>query len=409
MQNNHTQCRICQTSLPPPFLDLGNQPLANNLSDTPNADVSTYPLALTQCPSCYLVQLNHVVPKEEMFSYYLYTPSQSKTFVDHFTKMARYLKDYLGLGEGDLVVDVGGNDGLLLSKYQEGIRILNVEPASNIAESASVPTINAYWSPKLATSVLASDGPAKLITANNVFAHINDWAGFIQAVQILLGERGTLVIEAPGLLEMVQSGTYDLCYHEHLSFLSMAPLIDFFYDHGFYLHRIEEVPIHGGSMRLFIKRRRIGIGGKGKISDGTVGARLAKETKARLHVPSVLQAFARRVEENKKEFLHILRNNGVFTAGYTAPAKATVMISYCGLDNGDIAYIVEDAKWKQGKYIPGTAIEIVSPDAVTRWPDRFVVFAWNLAESDIIPKIADKCKEVVIPLPVARTLSLSRV
>ncbi len=408
MQNNHTQCRVCQTNLPPPFLDLGGQPLANNLSDTPNADVARYPLALTQCPSCHLVQLNHVVPKEEMFSHYLYTPSQSKTFVEHFTRMAKHLTEHLKLEAGDLVCDVGSNDGLLLSKYPEGIRVLGIEPASNIAELASVPTTNGYWTPGLATQILATGGHAKLITANNVFAHIDNWKEFIEGVNILLSDDGTLVIEAPGLLEMLTSGTYDLIYHEHLSYLSLDPLIQFFYNHGFYLYRVEEVPIHGGSLRLFVKRRRVGMGGKGKISDGTVGARLTKEVHAKLHKPSALQDFAAKVSENRQAFLDLLRSNPVPTAGYTAPAKATVMISYCGLDSKDIAYIIEDAKWKQGKYVPGTDIQILSPQDVTAYPERFVIFAWNIY-SDLLPKIEGICEAVIIPMPKARLLEIARV
>lgn len=393
---NHSYCRICDRPLPHPFLSLGNQPLANNLSTSPNAVVSLYPLELTRCSFCSLVQLTHVVPREDLFDNYLYTPSQSATFVKHFTDMAQGLEAKLGLKDGDLVVDIGSNDGLLLSKFREGIRVLGIEPAKNIV--SSVETVHVYWSENLAWSIRAECGEAKLITATNVFAHVDNLNSFMHAVVVLLAPDGTFVIEVPGLLEMLQSGTYDLCYHEHLSYLSLSPLIHLFDIHGMEITNVETVPIHGGSLRLFVNRKGV------RERQASVGARIGAEAAIG---DGLIESFVEKAEKSKQALLAVLKGDRKPTIGYTAPAKATTMIYYCGLTEEDIRFIVDDSPLKQGKYIPGTHIQITAPTDMELYPyiERAVIFAWNL-HIELLPKLKGRCAEAVIPMPEVRVVQV---
>ena len=351
------------------------------------------------------MQLTHVVPKEDLFDTYLYTPSQSATFVKHFAKMAKELEEKLALKggtsfpwDGDLVVDIGSNDGLLLSKFREELRVLGIEPAQNI--TSSVETVHEYWSENLAWKLRAKYGEAKLITATNVFAHIDDINSFMHGVVALLAPDGTFVIEVPGLLEMLQSGTYDLIYFEHASYLSLSPLIHLFDIHGMEITDVETVPIHGGSLRIFVSHKELGV----RERKPSVGARIGAEAEIG---DGLIESFVEKVLESKKALLAVLRGDPKPTVGYTAPAKATTMIYYCGLTEEDIRFIVDDSPLKQGKYIPGTHIQIAAPADMELYPyiERAVIFAWNL-HIELLPKLKGRCAEVVIPMPEVRVVQI---
>lgn len=389
MFKRHTHCRICSEALPEPFLDLGLQPLANNLSDVPNADVFRAPLQVTRCGHCGLVQLTAVVDPGVLFSEYLYTPDQSATFRKHFEDMAKELSGLLS--PGDLVCDIGSNSGLLLQKFLDHtprkIRVAGVEPARNLVSDANrrgIRTYEGFWDSGIAAMIRDLDGPAKLITATNVFAHCDDLHGFMRGVDALLSADGTLVIEVPALPVMLRDGTWDLIYHEHLSFFDPYPVGILCEMHGFRLSEIAVVPVHGGSYRFFIRRRSADEG--------------AFVLPAQLPW-TAFDRFGSRALQTRDTLLRLIRDAHGRVVGYGAPAKATVLISFLGLTAEDVAYIVDDSPLKRNLYIPGTGIQVVSPERLDTDPaDIAVVFPWNLA-SEIIQKLDGRVRQVIIPMP----------
>jgi novobiocin biosynthesis protein NovU/D-mycarose 3-C-methyltransferase len=308
------------------------------------------------------------------------------------------------LGRTGLAVDVGSNDGLLLSYLQQsGWRVVGVDPASNItrqANEAGIYTVNDFWNRQTATFIKQTQGQADLITGTNVFAHVDDVRGFVQAVKELLKPEGIFVIEVPYLPVMLEDATFDLIYHEHLSYFALAPLVRLFASEDLDVFRVEDVPIHGGSIRVFVQRRNGPF-----LSDG-VANHLTAEKRQGLGEPRVYERFARRVAHIKEELVESvlsLNHKGFKLVGYGAPAKANTLINYCRLEARHIAYIVDDSPLKQGKYLPGSHIPIVpSCRLQAESPDAIVVFAWNVAE-DIIPKLPPG-KTVIVPMPVLKVI-----
>ena len=380
-----TECRACHATLPAPFLSLGSMPPANNLPDSPDQPEDSYPLELASCSSCSLVQLCHVVSPSVLFSHYLYS-STSGMLGDHFDGMATSLKDALGLGTASLVVDIGSNDGLLLSRFREaGIgRIKGVEPAANLVAMArknQVPTVNGFFGKDVVEEILAEDGQADLVTATNVFAHVDDIEGLTENVKRLLNPGGALVIEVPYLPVMLRSGTFDLVYHEHLSYFSVAPLVTFFESMGMEVFRVDDVQSHGGSIRVSVQRQN-----GGNAVDQSVQAHLNDESD--LGNAAVYSDFGSRVSKVVGEFaaeLKDLKSQGFRLAGYAAPAKASTLLGFADIGGDVLDYIVDDNPLKQGRYVPGTGIPIVSSATLAEQPpDYLVILAWNLA--DIIVK-----------------------
>jgi SAM-dependent methyltransferase len=380
-----TECRACHTPLPSPFLSLGTMPPANNLPKDRDQPEDRYPLDLTACRSCSLVQLGHVVSPEVLFSHYLYS-STSGMLGEHFDVMAVSLRDALGLGAESLVVDIGSNDGLLLSRFRSaGIgRIRGVEPAANLvamARESKVPTIHGFFSNDSVEAILDEDDQADLITATNVFAHVDDIEGLTENVKCLLNPGGALVIEVPYLPVMLRSGTFDLVYHEHLSYFSVTPLVQFFEALGMEVFRVDDVASHGGSIRVFVQHKD-----GGHALDASVAAHLNDERG--FGDTSVYSDFGKRVSRVVGDFaaeLNDLKGRGFRLAGYAAPAKASTLLGFAEIDHNVLDYIVDDNPLKQGHYVPGTGIPIVASSTLTeRPPDYLVILAWNLA--DIIVK-----------------------
>ena len=380
-----TECRACHTTLPSPFLSLGSMPPANNLPDSPDQPEDSYPLELASCPSCSLVQLCHVVSPSVLFSHYLYS-STSGMLGDHFDGMATSLRDALGLGATSLVVDIGSNDGLLLSRFREaGIgRIKGVEPAANLVAMArenQVPTVNGFFAKDVVAEILAQDGQADLVTATNVFAHVDDIEGLTENVKRLLNPGGVLVIEVPYLPVMLRSGAFDLVYHEHLSYFSVTPLLTFFESMGMEVFRVDDVQSHGGSIRVSVQRQN-----GGHAVDQSVAAHLNDERD--LGNAAAYSDFGSRVSKVVGEFaaeLKDLKSQGFRLAGYAAPAKASTLLGFAEIGSDVLDYIVDDNPLKQGRYVPGTGIPIVSSATLAEQPpDYLVILAWNLA--DIIVK-----------------------
>ncbi len=406
-QNVKKACRYCDSPIGKPFLDLGLSPLANNLPRADEQGVEEFkcPLALVKCSKCHLVQLTHVVPPELMFSHYLYVSSTTKTFQDHFAGYARDLKSRLTKTERPVAVDIGSNDGLLVSCYQkEGMNAVGVEPAKNLSDQANqngFRTINSYFNRESVQAILKEYGPAHVISANNVFAHIDDVQAVLLNVNELLATDGIFVIEFPYLFTMFEKMFFDMIYHEHLSYIAITPLDYFVRRFGFEIFDIENVASHGGSLRVFIKKQA----GPYKISD-RVHQFLRNEEAWGCRRDAPYHAFAGRVAEVKREIVGLinrLKAEGKRIAGYGAPAKATTIVNYCSLNSSQIDYVIDDNPLKQNRLVPGAKIPIVASTYLKTKPtDYLLIFAWNFAD-EIIQRLKNSSdREVagyIIPLP----------
>ena len=254
------KCRICDSTNLNKFLSLGKSPLANNFlsKEQLEQEEKSFPLETAFCDRCKLVQLTYVVPPEIMFKHYVYVSSTSNTFKKHFSDMAKDISKEFNLTEQSLVVDIGSNDGILLKGFKNaGIRIIGVEPATNvakIAQESGIETINSFFNENTAKEIIERKGHADIITAANVFAHADDINDFIKNVKLLLKKNGIFVIEIQYLVDTIEKMTFDNIYHEHLSYYSLTSLVYFLKKHGMWVSNVQRVDSHGGSLRVFIKK-----------------------------------------------------------------------------------------------------------------------------------------------------------
>lgn len=380
----HLNCRVCDYGLPPAFFSLGRQTLANNLLHEPGEGSTEVPLEICRCESCGLVQLGVVVDLRALFDNYLYTPSQSQTFHDHFYALSRDVSAMFPGPPPGLWVDIGSNDGLLLSKAKDlGWRVAGIEPAEHLARQAreaGIPTNTGYWN-KSAAALLKAD----VITATNVFAHVDDIHEFVRLVKKSLIKDGVFIIEVPYLPVMIRYGTFDLIYHEHLSYFSLKPLVKLFDAHDMYIASVERLEIHGGSVRLFVKHRN---GRKRDTLPNWVDP------------PMQYDEFVERADRTKREFIGAVQSYKK-VIGYGAPAKATVLVNYCGFTDEDIRCIIDDNPLKQGKFLPGSNIPVIGIEDAPGWiTDAVIIFPWNIAD-DIEPKVKQHFPgaDIIVPMP----------
>ena len=401
-----TVCRYCNSKLAEAFLDLGSMPLANSFLTEEQAkkDEFSCPLSLSYCSACGLVQLTHVVPPDLMFSNYLYVSSTTRTFQEHFLEYAKMVRNKIQKKENLLAVDIGSNDGLLLNCYQrEGMKVVGIEPAKNLSEAANrngFTTLNRYFDSECVEKILHDYGAADVISANNVFAHIDDIQSVCRNVQKLLSSRGIFVIEFPYLLTMIDQMLFDMIYHEHLSYISITALKFLLKKHDLEIFDVVPVSSHGGSLRVFIQKK-----GAGFPQSQKVAAILLEEQTKGIGSGTSYRNFAVRVAEWRETFVQMmvdLKAKGKSISGYGAPAKANTIINYCHLNSSHIDYIVDDNPLKQGKFSPGAKIPIIPSAQLTDNPtDYVIIFAWNFAQ-EIIQKIGhlkSKGVQFIIPLP----------
>ena len=292
----HTRCRICRTPLPDPFLDLGEMPLANSFLHSPeefSKEVS-YPLAVSLCPKCGLVQLTCVVPPEQMYRQYPYVSSTSESVRRYAADLAGRVTTALTLGPKDRVVELGSNDGLVLKAFQEqGVQVMGVEPARNLAAVArknGIPTVEEFFGEETALALNRDSGPASVILGRHVFAHIHDLHDFFRGVDRLLAPGGVLLIEVPYLGTLHSQMEFDTIYHEHLSYVALRPAKVLCEEHGFNLVDVERVPLHGGSILLWFQRA-----GKDRSPSARLESLWREEESARLAEPETWAQFARQL------------------------------------------------------------------------------------------------------------------
>ena len=311
-----------------------------------------------------------------MYDEYFYIPSVSKTGLKHFKKLAQKLIKELKLKKNDLVVDIGGNDGsLLLEFWKLGMKVVNVEPAKNI--KCPFPTLRSYFDIKTAKKIVKNYGKAKLITATNSFAHIDNLQEYLKALDILLDEDGVFFAQFPDARNLLRENQFDTIYHEHLSYFTYEPLHHLFANTPFELWQITSDNIHGGSMQIWVRRR-----------------------------PELLEDFIKNVEKIKKELweLLVLKKYPAYNfpkmVGFGAAAKGTVLLNYCGLNHNWIDYVVDGTPYKQGKFVPGTKIPIYPEEKLLEEKPGTIVLilAWNFKE-EIMKKLKGRGYEFIIPIP----------
>lgn len=409
-------CRLCGGRISK-VLDLGATPPANEFASSgmveAEVDQDTFPLFLSACHSCGHVQLPVVVDPRRLFYHYVYVSGTSSVFVDHFRRYAETMIERLGLVPGDLVVDIGSNDGTLLSFFKAaGMRVLGVDPASAIAAAATergIPTVPDFLTVALARDLRREHGPAKLVTANNVFAHADDLKEVADACRVLLDVSGTFSFEVSYLPSVVRGTLFDTVYHEHTSYHHLGPLVGFLERSGLGLYDAELVDTHGGSVRVLSSPAPF------KATDRCRSI-LAEEQSAG-YVPDVLVAgghgsspgpievLGQNVEnlgQRLKRLLCDVRLAGKTVAGFGAPAKVTTLMHRFGLGRDDISFIVDDSPLKQGLFTPGKYVPVLPSSALyERRPDYCVVLAWNFAEPIIRShkKYLDEGGSFIVPIP----------
>ncbi|MBT3305751.1 MAG: class I SAM-dependent methyltransferase [Alphaproteobacteria bacterium] len=403
-------CRLCGGKDLTLVLALMPTPPANAFvdEDAKSKPQPCFPLDVFFCETCAHVQLLDVVDPAVLFESYVYVSGTSPSFVKHFDDYASALIDRFAPATGSLVIDIGSNDGTLLSTFQKrGLRGLGIDPARDIAANATkagIETIADFFSPDLATKIVADRGHAAIVTANNVFAHADDLSGIVEGVRTLLAPDGVFAFEVSYLADVVSDTLFDTIYHEHLAYHSVKPLETFFAAQGMRLFAVERVPSHGGSIRGMA-----GLIDGPHSTDGTVAALIAAEQGAGLDRAETFQTFAADIDalgQQLKTLIDDIKTEGKTIAGFGAPAKATTLMYQFGIDADTIDFIVDDSPLKQGLYSPGAHIPVVASDVLyERRPDYVLLLAWNFSSAimDKHSAFLDSGGRFIVPLPELKT------
>jgi hypothetical protein len=382
-----TICRACHAEDLQSVLDLGAQPIANELLPSKDAAEQRFPLHLRICRRCGLGQVGEFVLPERIFGDYPYLSSVSTSWVSHARNYAQTMYQALNLADGGRVVEIASNDGYLLREFIDlGGNVLGVEPAANVAEIArahGVETINTFFGRGAAEKIVAEHGHPKLIVANNVLAHVPDLDDFVGGLAVLCGPETMITIENPSLVTLLRQTQFDTIYHEHFSYLSAHAVQRLAGQHGLALVKTEDLPTHGGSYRYWISRAA--------VPDSSVSAAIARELDAGLLSPALWNAFSERSHSTIEGLLHWLterHDRGVRVAGYGAAAKGNTLLNAAGAQAEHISVVADGSPEKQGKYLPGSRIPIVAPDTLAdSAANDVLILPWNL-EREIGPLVA---------------------
>ncbi len=395
-------CRACGSAQVNSFFSLGNMPLANALLAHPQLDMEEprYPLDLSFCQECYLIQLDQIVAPEKLFSEYLYFSSFSTDMVHHACAIANRLVIERNLTSDSLIVEIASNDGYLLQWYQKSdIPVLGIEPAQNIAKVAqdekNIPTRVEFFGVDLAQKLNREGKQADIIHANNVMAHVPDINGFVQGIRLILKPEGMAVIEVPYAVDMIERGEFDTIYHEHVYYFSVTALDKLFKKHDLIIKQVERISIHGGSLRLFVTP----ITSAAQQEDSVLNL-LDSEKQMRQQWQLDLKVKQLQVELVSK--LRDLKKAGKTIAAYGASAKGSTLLNYFGIGREIIEYVVDRSIYKQGKYMPGVLIPILPPSALSeRQPDYVLLLTWNFAAEILAQQSEYRTRggRFIVPLP----------
>jgi SAM-dependent methyltransferase len=408
----NASCMFCKAPLRHTFVDLGMSPLCESYvpPEKLNHMEPFYPLHVYVCERCFLVQLEEFVSPEHIFTQYAYFSSYAESWVEHMRDYADAIIDRLRLGDDSFVVEVASNDGYLLQHFvKKRIPVLGVEPAANVAKVAiekGIPTLVKFFGERTARD-LASDGKqADLVCGANVLAQVPDVNDFVKGLAILLKPRGTVTIEFPHLMRLMAENQFDTIYHEHFSYFSLHAAELIFAAQGLALYDVEELPTHGGSLRIYARH----AADETKPTTDRLRELRRREIDAGFTRLSTYEGFGERVKETKRKLLDFLiaaKRAGKTVAGYGAPGKGNTLLNYCGIRTDFIDFTVDRNPHKQGKYLPGTHIPIHHPDRIAEAkPDYVLILPWNLRD-EIMKQMAHVRSwggKFVIPIPEARVI-----
>lgn len=383
-QERSRKCRFCGEELERTFVDLGMSPLCETYPSAADLRLGEmyYPLHVYICETCWLVQLEEFETPENIFGNYAYFASYSDSWLKHCEKYCMAMRERLKLGGESLVIEAASNDGYLLQYFvREGIPVLGIEPAANVAQAAEkkgVPTLVRFLGVETARQLAAEGRMADLVLGNNVLAQVPDLNDFVEGLQILLKPEGVLTLEFPHLLRLIKHNEFDTIYHEHFSYFSLITTIKVLGAHGLRVFDVEELKSHGGSLRVFASRK---ANEKHPLS-ASVAKVLRDEAEAELDSIEGYEGFARQVKKTKLDFVQFLLSaagEGKRVAGYGAPGKSATLLHYCGIGKDLIEYTVDRSEFKQGRHLPGTRIPIYHPNRIRETkPDFVVILPWNL-------------------------------
>ena len=405
-------CMSCGTPLHHTFVDLGMSPLCESYvpAEKLNQMEPFYPLQVYVCETCFLVQLEEFVSPDEIFTEYAYFSSYADSWVDHMRRYAEMIAGRLELGRDSFVIEAGSNDGYLLQHFvAKGIPVLGIEPAANVAKVAQdkgIPTLVRFFGSDVARELADQGKQADLICGANVLAQVPDPRDFVRGLRLLLKPRGVVTIEFPHLMRLMAENQFDTIYHEHFSYFSFLSAETIFAGEGLALFDVEEVPTHGGSLRIYARHS--------EDTSKRMTAR-AKELRQREVDSGLLSletyaGFAEQVKETKRKLLEFLisaKRAGKRIAGYGAPGKGNTLLNYCGIRTDFLDFTVDRSPYKQGKFLPGTHIPIFAPDKIREArPDYVLILPWNF--KDEIMKVMSDIRswggKFVVPIPSVRVL-----
>jgi SAM-dependent methyltransferase len=399
-------CRLCAAPLEVTFCDLGMSPLSNAFvkpSDAHRGE-TFYPLHAWVCGRCFLVQLEAFEAPEQIFGDYVYFSSYSDSWLAHARRYVDAMRGRLALSAGSLVIEVASNDGYLLQYFkQAGVPVLGIEPARNVAAAAEkkgIPTLTEFFSRALAERLAREGRRADLIVANNVMAHVPDLNDFVAGLRLALKPTGVLTVEVPHLLKLIEERQFDTIYHEHFSYFSFATACRALERHGIEVHDVEQLPTHGGSLRV-----HAGPSEAGRQASPAVAALLAAERAAGLDALATYGSFSEEVKRSKRALLEFLigaQRAGKRVAGYGAPAKGNTLLNYCGIRADLLEYTVDRSPHKQGLLLPGTRIPVYAPEKIAETrPDYVLILPWNLKDEicEQMRGIREWGGRFVLPIP----------
>ncbi|MEO5852618.1 MAG: class I SAM-dependent methyltransferase [Nocardioides sp.] len=375
-------CRGCGTRDLVSVLDLGRQPLANEMALSADLPDPAFPLHLRSCPTCGLGQIGeYVLPARIFGAEYPYLSSVSTSWLAHAGAYTQQLIDELSLIDGDLVMEVASNDGYLLAQMRErGMRVLGIEPASNVAEIArgkGVETVSEFFGLELAERLVGSHGRPRLITANNVMAHVPDLHDFVRGLSHLCDDRTVITVENPSFVNLLREAQFDTIYHEHFSYLTAHAVAAAVAPFGLELVRVEQLSTHGGSNRYWLMRSGV------RTPDASVTETIEQEVAAGLLSPELWDSFARRSRnaiDGLRVWLDERHAAGRVVAGYGAAAKGNTLMNAAGIVADDLIVVVDGSEAKQGKFLPGTHVPVMAPPTLADAAvDDVLILPWNIA------------------------------
>jgi SAM-dependent methyltransferase len=407
-----SHCRFCRAPLSKMFVDLGMSPLCESFvtAEKLNTMEPFYPLRVYVCGSCLLVQLEEYVAPDEIFTEYAYFSSYSDSWVEHARRYCETMRERFDLGRNSRVYEIASNDGYLLQHFlAHGIPVLGIEPAVNVAKVAiakGIPSVSRFFGLECARQLAREHGQPDLLVGNNVLAHVPDINDFVSGMKALLKADGVITMEFPHLLKLVELNQFDTIYHEHFSYLSLSTVKSIFEAHGLTLFDVEQIPTHGGSLRIYARHSEDDT----KHVGSRVGEVLELETRGGYDRLERYSSFEEQVRETKRallEFLIEAKRQGKKIVGYGAPGKGNTLLNYCGIRTDFIDFTVDRNPYKHGRFTPGTHIPILPPERLAEArPDYVLILPWNL-KTEIVQALGGIRAwggKFVVPIPTVQVL-----